>query len=115
MPGFTGAPDFTSRCALASFSWKASTKASVSSTVKSPRRMSCSVYASVTVGRSLILLYMSDGVGAQLAPIFKKQLKPGSRIVSHRFLMGDWKPEKSETVTGQDGIKYDIHYWIVGK
>lgn len=64
---------------------------------------------------SVILLYMGNELNEALRPILQKQLKPGSRIVSHRFIMGAWKPEKSETVTGTDGSKYDIHLWIVGK
>ena len=64
---------------------------------------------------SVIMLYMGNEMNEALRPILQKQLKPGSRIVSHRFLMGDWKPEHTETITGQDGIKYDIHLWVVGK
>lgn len=64
---------------------------------------------------TVILLYMGNEMNEALRPILQRELKPGSRIVSHRFLMGDWKPAKSETIIGQDGIKYDIHLWIVGK
>lgn len=62
---------------------------------------------------SVIMLYMGNELNEALRPILQKQLKPGSRIVSHRFLMGDWKPEKSETITGADGSKYDIHVWTI--
>jgi uncharacterized protein (TIGR03000 family) len=62
---------------------------------------------------SVIMLYMGNEMNEALRPILQKQLKPGSRIVSHRFLMGDWKPDKSETITGADGIKYDIHLWTI--
>ena len=41
---------------------------------------------------------MSEELNEQLRPILQKRLKPGTRIVSHRFLLGDWKPEKTETV-----------------
>jgi uncharacterized protein (TIGR03000 family) len=64
---------------------------------------------------SVIMLYMGNELNEALRPILQKQLKPGSRIVSHRFIMGDWKPEKSEALTGADGSKYEIHLWIVGK
>jgi hypothetical protein len=30
-------------------------------------------------------------------------LKPGARVVSHRFSLGDWKPDKTEVVKGMDG------------
>jgi uncharacterized protein (TIGR03000 family) len=47
---------------------------------------------------SVVMLYMSDDLNLQLRPILQKTLKPGSRIVSHRFTMGDWEPAKTETV-----------------
>jgi uncharacterized protein (TIGR03000 family) len=61
---------------------------------------------------SVVTLYLGDDLNEQLRPLLKKQLKPGSRIVSHRFLMGDWKPEKTETID-VDGIDYKIHLWTI--
>jgi uncharacterized protein (TIGR03000 family) len=62
---------------------------------------------------SVVLLYMGNEFNELLRPILEKQLKPGSRIISHRFLMGDWKPDETKTVTGADGDEYLIHVWIV--
>ena len=58
------------------------------------------------VRRHVVMLYMGDDINLRLRPILKKTLKPGSRIVSHRFLMGDWKPNGTETFTGEDGDEY---------
>jgi uncharacterized protein (TIGR03000 family) len=63
---------------------------------------------------SVVLLYMGDDVNLALRPILQKTLKPGARIVSHRFLMGDWKPLKSMTVVDDSGVSYDIHLWKIG-
>ena len=41
-----------------------------------------------------------------------RSITPGSRIVSHRFLLGDWKPERTETVR-VGGVSYLIHLWTV--
>lgn len=67
---------------------------------------------------TVVMLYMSDEMNQKLMPILQKQLKPGSRIVSHRFLMGDWKPEKTVTVDlPHEEIPEDklIHLWTIGK
>lgn len=64
---------------------------------------------------SVVMLYMGNDLNLRLRPILQKTLKPGSRIVSHRFLMGDWKPLKTETVIGPNGEKYQIHLWKVGE
>jgi uncharacterized protein (TIGR03000 family) len=62
---------------------------------------------------TVILLYMGNEFNNLLRPVLEKQLKPGTRIVSHRFVLGDWAPDKSITVTGQDGDEYKLHLWVV--
>jgi uncharacterized protein (TIGR03000 family) len=62
---------------------------------------------------SVVLVYIGDDLGARMSPVLQKVLKPGTRIVSHRFSLGDWKPDKTETVKGADGDEYVLHYWVV--
>jgi uncharacterized protein (TIGR03000 family) len=62
---------------------------------------------------SAILLYMGDDLNNALKPILLKTLKPGTRIISHRFKMGDWAPDKTITVKGNDGDEYLIHLWTI--
>jgi uncharacterized protein (TIGR03000 family) len=64
---------------------------------------------------SVVMLYMGDEMNLRLRPILQKTLKPGSRIVSHRFTMGDWKPVVTETVTEEDGEEILIHLWKIGE
>ncbi len=63
---------------------------------------------------SVVMLYMSDDLNLRLRPILQKTLKPGSRIVSHRFTMGDWKPLQTQKVTDQEGEEYLLHLWKIG-
>lgn len=58
---------------------------------------------------SVVLLYMGDHFNLLIRPVLWRELKVGSRIVSHRFLMGDWQPDK--TVTVGDG--YELHLWTI--
>ena len=44
------------------------------------------------------MLYLSVSINQRLWPRFVRELKPGARIVSHKFDMGDMKPERSITV-----------------
>jgi len=63
---------------------------------------------------TVVMLYMGEDLNRQLRPILQKTLKPGSRIVSHRFTLGpEWKPDKTETIQGQDGDTYLVHLWTV--
>jgi len=62
---------------------------------------------------TVVLLYIGDDLGAKLGPVLQKALSPGARVVSHRFKLGDWKPDKTTEVTGADGDQYTLHLWIV--
>jgi uncharacterized protein (TIGR03000 family) len=67
---------------------------------------------------TVVTLYMSDELNQRLMLTLKEQLKPGARIVSHRFRKGDWKPEKTVTVDLPDeDIPEEklIHLWTIGK
>ncbi len=67
---------------------------------------------------TVVMLYMSDEMNQKLMPILQKQLKPGSRIVSHRFTMGSWEPDKTITVDlPQEEIPEEklIHLWTIKK
>lgn len=58
---------------------------------------------------SVVTLYLLPSVNLRLRPLLLKQLKPGTRIVSHAFDMGDWKPEKTVQVEGGA----TIYLWTV--
>ena len=47
---------------------------------------------------SVVTLYLLTEANLQLRPRLQAQLKPGSRVVSHQFGMGDWVPTRTETV-----------------
>jgi predicted RNA methylase len=57
---------------------------------------------------TVVTLYLLPAVNLRLRPILLSQLKPGTRIVSHAFDMGDWKPEQKIEVNGSS-----IYYWTV--
>lgn len=66
-------------------------------------------YADATV----VMLYMGEEFNQLIRPTLLRDLKVGSRIVSHRFPMKDWKPDDTKKVTGQDGLDYEVHIWKV--
>jgi uncharacterized protein (TIGR03000 family) len=60
---------------------------------------------------SVVLLYMGDHFNLLIRPVLWRELKVGSRIVSHRFGMGDWQPD--ETITAGEGGFTDLHLWTI--
>ena len=61
-------------------------------------------------GATVVTLYLLPEVNLRLRPKLLSELKPGTRVVSHRFDMGDWKPEKTVTVEGEGRT---IYLWTI--
>lgn len=57
---------------------------------------------------SVVTLYLLPALNVKLIPKLMKELRPGTRIVSHAFDMGDWKPEQTQSVDGRT-----IYYWTI--
>lgn len=57
---------------------------------------------------SVVTLYLLPEVNLRLRPRLLKQLKNGTRIVSHSFDMGEWKPEKQVEISGRT-----LYLWTV--
>jgi ribosomal protein L11 methylase PrmA len=63
-------------------------------------------------GATVVTLYLLSSSNARLRPILTKQLKPGTRIVSHAFSMGPtWPAEKVERFTGALGDEITLYLW----
>lgn len=57
---------------------------------------------------TVVTLYLLDRLNEKLRPRLLAELKPGTRIVSHAFRMGDWEPERSERIDTSM-----IYFWTV--
>jgi cyclopropane fatty-acyl-phospholipid synthase-like methyltransferase len=57
---------------------------------------------------SVVTLYLLPSVNEKLKPRLLSQLRPGTRVVSHAFDMGDWKPNATREVDGRK-----MYLWII--
>ena len=57
---------------------------------------------------TVVTLYLSPSVNLRLRSKLMRELRPGTRIVSHRFLIGDWKPEAEVDVSGTK-----VYFWVI--
>jgi hypothetical protein len=57
---------------------------------------------------TVVTLYLLPSLNLKLLPKLNSELKPGTRVVSHAFDMGDIKPEQTQTVNGRT-----IYLWTV--
>ena len=58
---------------------------------------------------TVITLFLSPDVNRRLLPKLRRELRPGTRIVSHQFRLGSWPPD--EIVRAQD--ETNLFLWIV--
>jgi precorrin-6B methylase 2 len=59
---------------------------------------------------TVVTLYLLPSLNVKLMPKLMAELKPGTRIVSHSFDMGDWKPEQTIDVNGRT-----VYFWTIPK
>ena len=57
---------------------------------------------------TVVTLYLLPSLNVKLRPKLWKELKPGTRIVSHNFDMGEWKPEETVQVGS-----HTVYLWTV--
>jgi SAM-dependent methyltransferase len=61
---------------------------------------------------TVVALYLSPSLNLKLRPKLLRELRPGARIVSHDFDMGDWRPDRTLRVQGPTR-EHLLHLWIV--
>jgi SAM-dependent methyltransferase len=57
---------------------------------------------------SVVTLYLLPTLNLKLLPKLLTDLKPGTRIVSHAFDMGSWKPEQTLNANGST-----VYFWTI--
>lgn len=65
---------------------------------------------------TVVTLFLLRSVNLKLRPKLLRDLKPGTRIVSNTFDMGDWRPDKEESLGNSgddDTLSHQFFLWIV--
>ncbi len=57
---------------------------------------------------TVVTMYLLSSVNLKLRPKLLAELKPGTRLVSHAFDMGDWKPDKEVKVDSRT-----VYFWTI--
>lgn len=58
------------------------------------------LFATPLAGRDVVTMYLLPAVNLRLRPRLLAELRPGARVVSHAFDMGDWRPDVAARVGG---------------
>ncbi|NYT78046.1 class I SAM-dependent methyltransferase [Alcaligenaceae bacterium] len=67
-----------------------------------------SIFTADISDATVVTLYLLDSINVQLRPRLLRELRPGTRIISHAFDMGDWKADERLEFSGTK-----IYKWIV--
>jgi SAM-dependent methyltransferase len=62
---------------------------------------------------TVVALYLSPALNLRLRPKLQRELRPGSRVVSHNFGMAEWRADSSVSVSWPSGGTSAVHLWMV--
>jgi ribosomal protein L11 methylase PrmA len=62
------------------------------------------LFAADVTPATVVILYLLPHLNLRLRPKLLNQLKPGSRVISHDFDMGDWTPDQSVKLQLEDEL-----------
>ena len=68
------------------------------------------LYRTSIAEATVLTLYLLPRVNLELRPRLLAELKPGTRVVSHDFDMGDWQPDLQVNVRGSGSV---VYLWII--
>jgi len=70
------------------------------------------IFAAKFDDATVVTMYLLPDVNLRLRPRLLAELKPGTRIVSHNYDLGDWQPLERKTMD-ITGINHTLFLWIV--
>ena len=62
---------------------------------------------------SVVTMFLLTTINEQLRPKLLDELRPGTRVVSHKFAMGDWVPDRHIALAGPSATTHEIFMWII--
>jgi SAM-dependent methyltransferase len=62
---------------------------------------------------SVVTMHLYPAANLRLRPVLMRELKPGSRVISHDFGMGSWKPDRVERLQDIGGLSRTIYRWRI--
>jgi cyclopropane fatty-acyl-phospholipid synthase-like methyltransferase len=62
---------------------------------------------------TVVTIYLFAEVNARLLPKLMRELRPGTRVVSHQYPIGDWKPDRTTEVESSLRKHHLLLFWTV--
>lgn len=68
------------------------------------------LFAADLSSATIVAIYLSDRINSKLKPKFFRELRPGTRIVSHNWHMGDWQYDRKKAMEDKSRV---VYYWMI--
>ena len=65
---------------------------------------------------SVVTIFLLPEINLKLRPKLLRELKPGTRLVSNTFDMGDWKADREaivDTDNHEDSLSHQLYLWVI--
>lgn len=62
---------------------------------------------------TVVTIYLSPDANLKLRATLRARLRPGARVVSHEFDMGDWRPDAVRTLPDELGGERSLYLWRI--
>jgi hypothetical protein len=62
---------------------------------------------------TVVTLYLGAALNQRLRPKLLRELRPGARVVSQAFDMGDWRPDSVVTIRSREVAATPVHLWVI--
>ncbi len=62
---------------------------------------------------TVVTIYLSREANLRLRPRLRAQLRPGARVISHEFDMGDWAPSAFRQLSDDSGLPRTLYLWVI--
>jgi hypothetical protein len=62
---------------------------------------------------NVVTMYLYPAANLRLRPLLMRQLQPGSRVLSHDFTMGSWRPDREDRIKDANGLTRTIYLWRI--
>lgn len=70
------------------------------------------LFATDLAPATVVTLYLGEELNRRLRPKLLQELRPGARVVSHDFGLGEWKPDRTVLARGPDR-DHLLQLWVV--
>ncbi len=64
---------------------------------------------------TIVTMFLLTIVNNKLKPKLERELKPGTRVVSHEFSIPRWRPKRIEHIYDENNLSHTVYLYVIGE